>query len=152
MAFEIVERLMAVIALVQRLTGRRPELTNAAGMEGAAEWAGNRFFFCKELGIAHLLYRVRWRNAVRPQLFLARFAHPVGRPGRRQYLLDHNMLKPLFQQQHTDAYADHIHGRATAVGRRNGHGYLVVYYFHIAHNAQVNDGQHRHFRISYLFQ
>ena len=149
MTFKIIERLPAVVALIQCLAGRGSKLTDPSGIQRMAQWARdvNRFFPVG--GRASCDGR---RNPVGLKFCFPFVSHPVRGPGRGQLMGDGDRLIPIFQQHHPDVHRNHIHSRATAIRRRNGHFHPVTLNGNISDYAQVNDREHGNLRIHHLFQ
>ena len=116
MAFEIIKRFLALIALIKRFTGSGTKFADSPGAVRMAMRALHGFFG-KQRGIANLLFGIGRRYTIGLQFFFTCLAHPVGGPGRRKNCSNFYVLIPLFQQGHADAHANDIHGWASGIGR-----------------------------------
>lgn len=143
---------MAFIALKEALAGSGAELAEAAGIPGITMRALHGFRIGKELRFANLLGMIGRCNAIGFELLLAGFRHPVCGPGGRQYQRDIDFFVAVRQQLHADAHADHIHGRAAGVSRRDHYIHFIIVHFYITHDAQVQDREYRYFRVRYFFK
>lgn len=143
---------MALIALKETLAGSGAELAEAAGIPGIAMRALHGFRIGKEFRFANLLGVIGRRNTISFELLLAGFRHPVCSPGGGQYQRDIDLFVAMRQQLHAYAHADHIHGRAAGVSGRDHNIHFIIVHFYITHDAQVQDREHRYFRVRYFFK
>src|SRR5262245_36260472 len=113
-ALEVVEGLGAIEAAIVRLTGRRPEFTDALGVSRIATRACHVRLGDELAHAGHGFFR--GCNAKGLELATSLGADPIAGPGRRQHVLDREVIEPGPAQLLFDEPANHFRRWAARIG------------------------------------
>src|SRR4051794_33334700 len=146
---ELLERLLAAPAITERAAGRRAEDVLERRVVRAAVGAAERLRLeLDDRRLARLAWSRR-REAGLAELLAALRSDPVGRPRVVRDHLDVGLAAELGDLRgHLRAH--HLEGRAAEEGRRELDAHLPVLDLDVAHDAQVDDRDHRDLGIGHL--
>ncbi len=144
---ELVERLAAGVAEVDRFAGRRAELTPQLGLGRPAIRTGHRLGATREREQPALLGRRRRRDAEPAQLLLCLGGNPVARPGRRIHRLELHARNAVAGERAAHVLLHEVHGRTAGIGRGDRDLHPVAGHVHVADDAEFDYAEHRHFRV-----
>lgn len=141
-AFEIVERLQAIVAPPLSLAGSRPELADPIHFSTLASGAGFR----------PIAFGVRRNDAVLEHLSTPLFRDPVGSPRRRDLRAHVQLSNSSVAQRPFDVKRNDRSGRAAGIGWRQDDFQSISAPCQIAHNSKIDDRHDRNFRIRNFLQ
>jgi len=139
MAFEIIEGLPAIYTFIQGLASGAPELADQGGMIASAMRTLYGLFPMEGSDLTYLLQGVGRSDTVGFQLILSLLAHPLCRPGGREYGGDLDVPVSVLTKRGHYLLPDHIHGRAAAI--RWGYDYLELAVPGLNHPDVTNNTQ-----------
>lgn len=94
----------------------------------------------------------RGGDAVLQQFASAFLTDLIGAPGWAEHLLHREAAHAALAQGLLHADAHHVHGRAAAVGGRDGHFHFIVLHLHLTQHAQLAQVDHRDLRVLHLIE
>src|SRR5688500_16283021 len=148
--FEVVERLMTAVAVVNRLARCRPKLTLHFCIRGATIRARDSLpRATKRDEVVHFCAFDRhwWRYSRFAQLRLRAVGQPVSRPRRREHIPDFDVREPVSLEGLHYILLDHLHRRTAGIGRCDINLNRVPIDDYIAHDSKLDDIDNRQLRI-----